>query len=133
MLKILKNLELAEVLELFMAGFKATYDKVFPHLDNQQATFRMFKFIRVFDPRKPPVLSRNFNEYAVLPGIDVKYSELLLEWVSYWNSETIIDAELDLAEYWGNKCTRWPKLANVPLNCIWIPPSAAGVEGHSAI
>ena len=124
----LRNVEPANCITKYVDAFQAASVKFNKHWDNQENVISVFKCIRVFDPRQKAGLSQNILDYNCIVGFDKVSNELLLEWSSFWTSTFEIGTDFDINDFWNSNEQRFPLMAKIAKNSIWLPPSGADVE-----
>ena len=78
----------------------------------------MLKAIRIFVPRQKPSLSKNLQNYSVLPDCDILYDALLDEWGAYWNDVAIESGDFNILSFWEQEIDEYLLLSKVALKVL---------------
>lgn len=106
--------------------FHIAFEKFSKHWDVHPAK-KIYKMIRVFDPRQAPAMERHIEAYGTLWELRTPASpELSEQWAAYQHCvrNEGISASLDLADYWKGTSQRFPGIANIAMSYIYFPVSS---------
>ena len=128
---LLQNLPLEQrrvKIKSFQAVFSLSLQKLEAHIDNLPA-YPYYKAIRIFDPRQLAVLSHDISDYCALPSLQDPSPALLEEWLIYvqYNCDELPNP-LHVNDFWKGLHTRFPNLAAIAMQAIWMPVASVEVE-----
>ena len=123
----LRNVELSNCITKYLDAVQAASVKFKKHWDNQENFISFFKCIRVIDPKQKAGLSQNILDYNWIVGYEKVSHGLFLDWSSFWTSIFEIETDFD-NDFWNANEQRFPSMAKIGKNYIWLPPSGADVE-----
>ena len=128
---LLQNLPLEQrrvKIKSFQAVFSLSLQKLEAHIDNLH-TYPYYKAIRIFDPRQLAVLSHDISDYCALPSLQDPSPALLEEWLIYveYNCDELPNP-LHVNDFWKGLHTRFPNLAAIAMQAIWMPVASVEVE-----
>ena len=113
--------ERGKLSKTFKKVFKAAADKINKHLD-QHPAMPFYKAARILQHGS---ISLNIDEH-IIPGLT---TEALQEWLMYTNlNQSEIPNPLDLAHFWESMSHRYPDLARIDMDAMWMPVSSVDVE-----
>lgn len=129
---MLKPPEKAKAIKSFHAVFQKSIEKMEKHLEMHPAK-EYYKAGRVFDPRLLPTVSHAIAEYTEIPQLESPSQELREEWEIYTRSNiddipSTSEGGLDLTSYWKGNSSRFPSLAEIAREVLWMPVASVDVE-----
>ena len=136
LLRPLRRADRDEYLESFHNVYICALSKLSKHWD-QHPCRSIYKYARVFDPRKVPGLTRNLDAFADVLDIDVTPA-VLEEWYAYrdfaCSPAAADDMDIDeaghvnVAGFWKGYGRRFPTLARAAKEYMWFPVGSVDVE-----
>ena len=125
----LANRSLTDWLITYKNAFKIASEKL-NNVDIQKPALNFFKISRIFDIRQKASLSRNNVDYLNIPGFSSDI-EFLNEWVFYVNAVYSLE-NFENDKFWEGKKNELPLMWKASRS-LWIPASAADVEGNFSV
>ena len=130
----LESLPVAAIRELeakFVDGFRESAGKLESYLglDHGNPSNKLFKTVRIFDPRQITTISQDIEAYSTVI-IELNSADTLEEWPIYVNiakSEQLPD-DFNVISYWQNLKARLPVLSNTAISIITMPVTSVDVE-----
>ena len=117
-----------KAVQSFHSVFKRSLATFEGHIESHPAMPK-YKAARILDPRRLPVLSHDIADYSALPRLATPTAEMLNDWqvyVRYPADE--IPEPLDLPLFWTTVSERFPHLAAMALDVMWLPVASVDVE-----
>lgn len=121
--------ERRKAIKSFQGVFQLSFDKLDKHISGLPA-YSFYKSVRVFDPRQLPALDHDIQLYGnFVKQLTNPSQELLEEWLIYtqYRSEGVSSLD-DLQKFWDSMSSRFPVLARIVAEAIWIPVTSVDVE-----
>ncbi|XP_041480924.1 uncharacterized protein LOC121428390 [Lytechinus variegatus] len=120
--------ERQKLCKTFNKVFKAAADKITKHLD-QHPAMPFYKAARIFDPRQLVSISLDIDDYQhAIPDLTAAAIQTE-EWLMYTHlNPSHIPEPLNLTEFWKSMSVRFPGLASIAMDAMWMPVSSVDVE-----
>ena len=111
----------------FQQVYQKALDKLIAHWDIHPAK-AYYKAARIFDPRQLPALQHNIDVYNAIPQLRLPSQDLASEFIMYTQYSEQFPDEFNIASFWTGVQQRYPKLAKIALDAIWMPVASVDVE-----
>lgn len=117
-------------IKTFQDVFRTGLTKLSGHVDHHPA-LQYYRAARIFDPHQLPILpSRDIADFRDIPQLKDPSLALTEEWQIYTNTsaEEFPAEPINLVEFWRSIKCRFPVLAKIAGDCLWMPVSSVDVE-----
>ncbi|XP_072178106.1 uncharacterized protein [Diadema setosum] len=116
------------ITKTFRSVFQRAYEKIDKHVQ-QHPALTFYKAARIFDPRQLGSISLDIGDYQRIPGLSNLEPAVVEEWSMYTRLKAKeIPVPLDLQRFWESMSSRYPHLARIAKDAIWMPVSSVDVE-----
>ena len=122
--------EKRKAIKCFQEVFQLSFEKLDKHLSGLPAyNYMYYKSVRIFDPRQLPALDHDIQVYGnFLKQLSNPAQELLEEWLIYTQYTNEGVSSLADLELWDSMSSRFPLLARIATESIWMPVTSVDVE-----
>ena len=96
------------------------------HWEKHQA-LDFYKAVRIFDPRQLPSIS-HLSEYTAIASLKNPSPTLMEGWVIYTQDRETLPANFCLPDFWNGVQDRFPVLAAIAVEMIWMPVTSVEAE-----
>ena len=121
--------EKRKAIKYFQEVFRLSFEKLDKHLSGLPV-YNYYKSVRIFDPRQLPALGHDIQVYGnFLKQLSNPSQELLEEWLIYTQyTNEGVSSLADLEKFWNSTSLRFPLLARIATESIWMPVTSVDVE-----